>query len=143
MIIELEVLLDDKPGALLGLLTPISENQCNLQGIYHGQKREDDNTIPVYIKFEVSDSKYRQIIEALEQRFLDLNIQVLKFAPIDLNIKKVASKKRAVVVILDGATDFPLPELSHKTPLETAVCPTLDQIAQEKEVHETKTNYPR
>jgi len=131
MIIELEVLLEDEPGMLIGLLTPISENNCNLQGIYHGQKREDDNTIPVYLKFEVADSKYRKIIEVLEQRFVDLNIQVLKFAPTDLKIKDVKSKKRAVLVILDGATDFPSPTLGNRTPLEAANIPTLDRLAME------------
>jgi len=131
MIIELEVLLEDKPGALLGLLAPISENNCNLQGIYHGQKREGENTIPVFIKFEATDRKYRKIIEVLEQRFVDLNVQVLKFAPTDLKIRDVRSKMRAVLVILDGATDFPLPELGNRTPLETADIPTLDRIARE------------
>lgn len=131
MIVELEVLLDDTPGTLVDLLTPISENNCNLQGIYHGQRRGDENTIPVFIKFEVADRDYRKVIEILEKRFVDLNIQVLKFAPTDLKLKDVKAKRRIVVVILDGATDFPLPQLSNKTPLEAAHIPTLDRIAKE------------
>lgn len=131
MIVELEVLIEDKPGTLIHLLTPISENGCNIQGIYHGQKREDDNLIPVFVKFEVADKENRRVMEVIVKRYAELNIQIEKFAPIGLGMKEGKQKKRAVMIILDGAADLPLPELGNQTPLEVAHIPTLDRIAKE------------
>lgn len=131
MVIELEVLIEDKPGTLINLLKPISENNCNIQGIYHGQKREEDNLIPIFVKFEVAEKGYHRIMELISRRYTELKIQVLKFTPVGLLTKEVKEKKRAVLVILDGATDLPLPELNNKTPLEVANIPTLHRLAKE------------
>jgi len=131
MILELEVLLEDKPGTLINLLTPISESQCNIQGIYHGQKREEDNRIPVFVKFEVSDKEGRRVMEAIIKRYAELDIQIDKFAPIGLGVKDGKPKSRVVMVILDGAADLALAELGNRTPLEVAQIPTLDKVAKE------------
>jgi 2,3-bisphosphoglycerate-independent phosphoglycerate mutase len=131
MLVELEVLLKDEPGTLISLLTPISENGCNIQGIFHGQKREDDNRIPVFVKFEVADSESRGVMEVIVKRYAEMDIQIQKFAPIGLGVKDGKEKRRAVMVILDGAADLPLPELGSQTPLEVAQIPTLDRLARE------------
>ena len=88
MIMEFEVLLEDKPGTLINLLTPISVNGCNIHGIYHGQKREDDNRIPVFVKFEVADKESRRVMEAIVKRYGELDIQIEKFAPLGLGSRK-------------------------------------------------------
>ncbi|NIQ40394.1 MAG: 2,3-bisphosphoglycerate-independent phosphoglycerate mutase [Proteobacteria bacterium] len=131
MIIELETLIQDKPGTLIKMLLPISENDCNIQGIFHGQKREEDNLIPVFAKFEVADNRFREIMQIIRERYAELNIQILKFAPLGLIGKETKQKKRAVLIVLDGVTDVSLPELGNKTPLEVAKIPTLHRLAKE------------
>ena len=131
MIIELEVLLEDEPGTLIKMLEPISENKCNIQGIYHGQKREEDNLLPVFMKFEVADKGVRNIIEIIHKRYDELHIQILKLAPLGIATKEAKQKKKAIMVILDGAPDLPLPELENKTPLEVAEIPMLHKLAKE------------
>lgn len=131
MIIELEVLLEDKPGTLIEMLEPISANQCNIQGIYHGQKREEDNRLPVFVKFEAEDKGFRNILETIQHRYDDLHIQILKLAPLAVAPKEAKRQKKAIMVILDGAPDLPLPELDNRTPLESAEIPTLHKLAKE------------
>jgi 2,3-bisphosphoglycerate-independent phosphoglycerate mutase len=131
MIIELEVLIPDRPGTLIKMLMPISENDCNIQGIYHGQKREEDDLIPVFAKFEVQDRRFREVMEIIRKRYEDLNIAILRFAPLGLIGKETKQKKKAILVVLDGVTDVSLPELGHRTPLEVAKIPTLHRLAEE------------
>lgn len=131
MIIELEVLLEDKPGALIKMLTPISENDCNIQGIYHGQKREEDNLLSVFVKFEVDDKRFRHVMEVINSTFAEQHVQILKFSPIGLTGKKAKQKRRAILVILDGAPDFPIPVLGDRTPLEAAEIPTLHRLTEQ------------
>ncbi|NIQ38156.1 MAG: 2,3-bisphosphoglycerate-independent phosphoglycerate mutase, partial [Proteobacteria bacterium] len=131
MIIELEVLIEDKPGTLIQMLIPISENDCNIQGIYHGQRRAEDNLIPVFAKFEVADDRFRHVMDILRKRYAELNIEIVKFAPIGLIGKEAKQKRRAVLIVLDGVTDVCLPEIGNKTPLEVAKIPTLHKLAQE------------
>ena len=45
--------------------------------------------------------------------------------------KEGKQMKRAVMIVLDGAADLPLPELGNLTPLEVARIPTLDRLAKE------------
>ncbi|MFH1092481.1 MAG: 2,3-bisphosphoglycerate-independent phosphoglycerate mutase [Pseudomonadota bacterium] len=129
MIVELEVLLEDKPGTLIKMLSPISENNCNIHGIFHGPKREKDNLIPVFVKFEVPDDVYRQVIEEIGRRLAEINAQVIKFDPIGLTTRDVKAKRKGVLIILDGSADLPMEELEGRTPLEAAHTPTLDQMA--------------
>ncbi len=131
MIIELEALLEDKPGALIKMLMPISENECNIQGIYHGQRREEDNLIPVFAKFEVEDTRFREVINIIRKTYAELNIEIVKLGPIGLMGKETKQKKKAVLIILDGVTDVPLPQLGNKTPLEVANIPTLHRLARD------------
>ncbi|NIS67706.1 MAG: 2,3-bisphosphoglycerate-independent phosphoglycerate mutase [Proteobacteria bacterium] len=131
MIIELEVLIEDKPGTLIKMLIPISENECNIQGIYHGQRREEDNLIPVFAKFDVPDNRFRDVMKIIRKRYAELNIEILKFAPFGLIGKEAKPKKRAILVVLDGVTDVSLPELGNRTPLEVAKIPTLHKLAQD------------
>ena len=131
MIVELEVLLEDKPGALIKMLTPISENDCNIQGIYHGQKREADNLLPVFVKFEVDDKRSHNILETINKEYTEQSVQILKLSPLGLTGKQAKLKRRAILVILDGAPDLPLPELDQKTPLEAAEIPTLHLLTKQ------------
>jgi 2,3-bisphosphoglycerate-independent phosphoglycerate mutase len=131
MIVELEVLIEDKPGMLIKMLMPISENGCNIQGIYHGQRREEDNLIPVFAKFEVTDDRFREVMEIITERYKELHIEIRKFAPLGLIGKETKRKKKVIMIILDGATDVSLPLLGNKTPLEVAQIPTLHKLAEE------------
>ncbi len=131
MIIELEVLIEDKPGTLIKMLMPISENECNIQGIYHGQRREEDNLIPVFAKFDVPDDRFRDVMKIIRKRYAELNIEILKFAPVGLIGKEAKPKKRAILLVLDGVTDVSLPNLGNRTPLEVAKIPTLHKLAEE------------
>lgn len=131
MIIELEVLIPDRPGTLIKMLMPISENDCNIQGIYHGQKREEDDLIPVYAKFEAEDRRFRDVMEIIRRRYGELRIEIVKFAPVGVTGKWTKQKKKAVLIVLDGVTDVCLLELGNKTPLEVAEIPTLHRLAKE------------
>ena len=131
MIIELEVLIEDKPGALIKMLTPISENDCNILGIYHGQKRDEDNLIPVFTKFEVPDERFRDVLEIIRRRYAELHIEIHRLAPLGLVGRETKHKKKVILVVLDGATDVSLPVLENKTPLETAEIPTLHRLTEE------------
>jgi ACT domain-containing protein len=57
MMIQLEALIEDKPGALIRMLAPISENDCDIQRIQHGQKRDEENLIPVAAQFELAAAR--------------------------------------------------------------------------------------
>jgi len=131
MIVELEALIEDKPGALITMLMPISENECNIQGIYHGQRREEDNLIPVFAKFEVADTGFRKVMDIITERYAELNIEIVKFAPVGIVGKETKQKKRTILIVLDGVTDVSLPELGNKTPLEVAKVPTLHRLTKE------------
>ena len=129
MLVEMEALLHDKPGTLIELLAPISGNSCNIHGIFHGAKREKDNRIPVFVNFEIPDANYQQVIEQITQRLDEIDAQVLKFAPVGLSSRDVKAKRKGVLIILDGAADLPMAELDHRTPLEAANIPLLDEMA--------------
>jgi 2,3-bisphosphoglycerate-independent phosphoglycerate mutase len=131
MIIQLEALIEDKPGALIRMLAPISENDCDIQRIQHGQKRDEDNLIPVAAQFELADDRFREVMEMMRKRHAELGIEILKSAPIDQTEKNGKQKKKAILVVLDGATDVSLPELGNKTPLEVAKIPSLHRLAEE------------
>jgi len=131
MIIELETLIEDKPGTLIKMLVPISENDCNILGIYHGLKREEDNLIPVFAKFEVADRRFRDVMEIIRRCYAELNIEIVKFAPIGLIRKETKQQKKAILIVLDGVTDVSLPDLGNRTPLEVAEIPTLHRLAKE------------
>lgn len=131
MIIELEALLEDKPGTLLELLAPISKNNCNILGIFHGTKREKDNRLPVFAKFEVPDDVYQQVIEEIGHCFTELNAEIIKFAPIGLTTRDVKAKRKGVIIILDGAADLPYSDYDNRTALEVAQIPTLDMMSRE------------
>ena len=131
MKVELEVLLEDKPGNLIRLLTPIAEKNCNILGIYHGPKREEDELIPVFIKFDAPDTAYAQVIETLGRHLAEIAAQVIKFSPIGVNTQNVKNRRKGLLIVLDGAADLPTPELGGKTPLEVADIPTLDRLASE------------
>ena len=131
MIIELETLIEDKPGTLIQMLRPISENRCNIQGIYHGQKREEDNLIPVYAKFEIEDTRFRDVLESIRKTYAELHIEIHKLAPVGLMRKEGKHKRKAILIVLDGATDVSLPSLGGRTPLEAAEIPTLHKLADE------------
>ncbi len=131
MKVELEVLLEDKPGNLIRLLTPIAERNCNILGIYHGPKREEDNLIPVFIKFDAPDEAYSRVIESLGEQLAEIAAQVIKFAPIGMAGGDVKNKHKGLLIVLDGAADLPMAELDGKTPLEVAHIPTLDRLARE------------
>ena len=131
MIQNLEILLDDRPGALIRILTPIAENDCNILGIYHGPKREEDSLVPVFIKFEVPDEKAKTVIESVARQLSKYAAQIIKFAASGDPMGGKKGKKKGLIIILDGAADLPTPELGGKTPLEAAHIPTLDKMARE------------
>ena len=70
-------------------------------------------------------------MEIIRKRYDKLNIQILKLAPLGIAAKDVTQKKKAIMVILDGAPDLPLPELENRTPLEAAEIPILHKLAKE------------
>ncbi|MBW2058379.1 MAG: 2,3-bisphosphoglycerate-independent phosphoglycerate mutase [Deltaproteobacteria bacterium] len=131
MIIELEVLIPDRPGALIEMLTPISENDCNILSISHGEKREEDGLIRVSAKLEAADRSFRDVMNLIRTRYGELRIEIIRFAAAGLVGSGAKQKKRVLVVLLDGATDVPLPELGNRTPLEVAGIPTLHRLAKE------------
>lgn len=53
--IVLEVILPDRPGSLIELIKPISENGGNIHGIIHFHDKKKDNLIPVHITFELKE----------------------------------------------------------------------------------------
>lgn len=69
MNIQLELLLEDRPGMLLASLEPISKNGGNIISILHDRELRKGNMISTTIMVEIpSNEKVRQIIQELKER---------------------------------------------------------------------------
>lgn len=71
-LINLEVKLPDRPGSLVELINPLSDNGANIYGILHHHDKIINNYIPVTISFELSDDvrdiKLKNIQEELSKK---------------------------------------------------------------------------
>jgi len=66
MKVELELLLEDKPGVLLKTLTPIARNGGNIISVLHEREKRKAGHVPTVIFFEVSaEERIEKIVEEL------------------------------------------------------------------------------
>lgn len=80
--IELEVKVPDKPGTLVKLIQPISENAGNIHGILHNHKDKNNGYIPVLITFEIKSEDRVKSLEKIKQGLIEQNFQILKITDI-------------------------------------------------------------
>ena len=94
MMINLEVRLDDTPGALVELIQPISNNGGNIFGILHHHDKMINNLIPVSVSFELSEELKEISLKKIESELSDKNIQIDKVT--------ISKDERHLTVILTG-----------------------------------------
>ena len=78
MMINLEVRLEDTPGALVELIQPISNNGGNIFGVLHHHDKIINNLIPVSVSFELSEELKDISLKNIEKELSDKNIQIDK-----------------------------------------------------------------
>ena len=92
--IYLEVKLPDTPGALIGLIQPISKNSGNIFSILHYHDKKVNNMIPVNVMFELSEELLEVSINNIKKELSDKNILIESIT--------LGTEKRHLIVILTG-----------------------------------------
>ncbi|MFX0059239.1 MAG: hypothetical protein ACFE85_07760 [Candidatus Hodarchaeota archaeon] len=92
--IKLEVKLPDRPGSLIELIRPISENGGNIYGVLHYHDKKVNDSIPVSITFELNQEIFDLSLSNIKKELKEKNIQI---ESIDLDIEK-----RNIIVIMTG-----------------------------------------
>lgn len=96
--LELEVNIPDKPGALIKTIQPLSNHGANIHGIFHHHdKKTKDNLIPVLVTFDLSDPTGK----ALEQIQADLRQQDVHIVRITTEIYQEIFKVISVGHVFD------------------------------------------
>ncbi|MCP4762027.1 MAG: hypothetical protein GY870_09600 [archaeon] len=80
--IELEVKIPDKPGTLIKLIQPISDNSGNIHGILHTHKEKSGGYIPVLVTFDIISGDKLKNLENIKKILRDQDIQILKITDI-------------------------------------------------------------
>jgi len=92
--INLEVKLPDRPGSLIELIKPISENGGNIYGILHHHDKKINNLIPVSITFELNKEMMQISLKNIKKN--------LKEKDIEINSITLDPERRNLIVILTG-----------------------------------------
>ncbi|MHA1195392.1 MAG: ACT domain-containing protein [Promethearchaeota archaeon] len=92
--IELEVKLPDRPGSLIELIKPISDNGGNIHGILHHHDRIENNLIPVSITFELNEITAKKSLEKIKKELKSKNIEITKLF--------INNDKKSAIIILIG-----------------------------------------
>jgi ACT domain-containing protein len=92
--IKLEVKLPDRPGSLIELIKPISENGGNIYGVLHYHDKKVNDLIPVIITFDLNPDIIDLSLNNIKKKLKEKNIQI---ESIDLD-----SEERNIVVIMTG-----------------------------------------
>ncbi|MGZ5539330.1 MAG: ACT domain-containing protein [Halobacteriota archaeon] len=68
MRISMDLELQDRPGQLIHVLTPVSDLGGNILSIvHHHDKKTFRNTVPVYVIFDIEEHKIEELQEGLEK----------------------------------------------------------------------------
>lgn len=92
--IYLEVKLPDRPGSLIELIKPISENGGNVYGILHHHDKKINNLIPVSISFELNKEMMQASLKNIKKQLKEKNIEI--------NSITLDPERRSMIVILTG-----------------------------------------
>ncbi len=69
MRISMDLELQDTPGQLIHVLAPVSELGGNIMSVVHyHDKKTSRNTVPVYVIFDIEESKLEDLKGKLEER---------------------------------------------------------------------------
>lgn len=86
MTIELKAKLPDKPGTLIRMLKPISDNAGNISTVMHMHEEKRGGKVPVIVRFELP---VNSIEEKLQQITTELQSQSIEIVEItNLNVTK-------------------------------------------------------
>jgi ACT domain-containing protein len=69
---RLEIMLEDRPGALSHVLDVIAKNRGNLFSVSHLREKAKDGSIPVIITLQASAADYSKIISGLEEARIEI-----------------------------------------------------------------------
>lgn len=76
--IVLEAVLPDRPGSLIELIKPISENGGNIYGIIHDHDKKKDNLIPVQVTFELKEELLQTNLAKIKSNLEHKGIKISK-----------------------------------------------------------------
>jgi ACT domain-containing protein len=107
--IYLEVKIPDRPGSLIELIKPISENGGNIYGILHHHDRILNNMIPVSITFEIPKNLKEQGLSNIRKALKEKNFDIISLT--------MELEKRSITAILTGHV------------FDTDVLDTIDRLA--------------
>ena len=100
--VNIVVRLPDRPGSLIELIKPISDNGGNIFGILHYHDKKINNKIPVEVTFELNEELRDISLENIQKELFEKNIPIEKIT--------FGAKKRHFVIIITGHvfdTDVP------------------------------------
>lgn len=92
--IKLEVKLPDRPGSLIELIRPISENGGNIYGVLHYHDKKVNDLVPVSITFELNQDTFDLSLANIKRELKKKNIHIVS---IDVDIEK-----RNIIAIMTG-----------------------------------------
>ena len=69
---KIKILLEDKPGALSGVLDILAKNRANLFSVSHIREEMKDKKLPVIIAFEAKSSDFSKLLNNLEQEKIEV-----------------------------------------------------------------------
>jgi ACT domain-containing protein len=92
--IKIECNLPDRPGSLIELIRPISNNHGNIYGILHYHDKKLNNMVPVSVSFELPEELIESSLKKIQIELEEKDIEIVKitFGP----------KQRQLIVILTG-----------------------------------------
>lgn len=94
IMIKLEVKLPDRPGSLIELIRPISENGGNIYGILHYHDKKVNDLVPVSVTFELNQEIFELSLANIKRKLNEKNIQI---ESIDID-----TEKRNLIIIITG-----------------------------------------
>jgi len=77
-LIVLKAILPDRPGSLIELIKPISENGGNIYGIIHDHDKKKDNLIPVQVTFELIEEFLQTNLAKIKSNLEHKGIKISK-----------------------------------------------------------------
>ena len=92
--INIECNIPDRPGSLIELIKPISNNHGNIYGILHYHDKKLNNMIPVSISFDLPEEFMESSLKKIQLELKEKDIEIVKIA--------FGVKQCQLIVILTG-----------------------------------------
>ncbi|WP_457612184.1 ACT domain-containing protein [Methanocaldococcus sp.] len=118
--ISIDIELNDKPGELLKILTPISKYKANIISIIHSREEKVGNRVPIRIVLDTDKETLKKIIEEIEkiaivkkvdgeERDIYLDVVVIGHV-VDTDIKDTIDRINNIGLVEDLDLIMPHPE---------------------------------